>query len=189
MRACWILVPILLTGCATHRRAHRVPPEPARPIAAIPERPATRLVETRYEVRGYHDAADAFVRHEAHAIYRATRVPVRPDGAADVLATVPRRTFPPASFAPLPPDAEMSAELTTQKQITGELRAIHAAMSVTQKEAQLKFGELVNQTAETMELRRALEEERARVSQLEATLREESSESVPASTAVADMKW
>lgn len=189
MRGCWIMIPVLLTGCATHQRAHRPLPEEARPMAAIPARPETSLVETRYEIGGYYDAADPFVRHDPHAIYRATRVPVRPGGVIHELTTVPRESFPPASFAPLPASAEMGAELMMQKEITRELRAIHTAMNTTRKEAELKLGELVRQTAETLKLRQTLEEERARVRQLEVPPRDRNQEPEPTPPAVADLKW
>jgi hypothetical protein len=192
MRAYWILLPALLAGCATHQRSVRAPArEAGPPNQAIPERTATRLVETRYELREYHDASDPTVRHDSHAVYRATRVPIRPDGAQQTLATLPRASFAPASYSPLPQNTEMSAELATQKRITSELRTIQAAMSATQKDAQEKFGELVNQTAETIKLRRDLEEERARVKQLEARMRDRSNEAATtAGTPVAaDAKW
>lgn len=192
MRACLILLPVLLAGCAHKSKVARPAQPPSTPlVAAIPERPATRLVEARYELRDYHDANDPMVRHERHAIYRATRVPVRPDGSVETLATVPRTTFQPASYAPLPQNSEMNAELATQKQITSELRAIQTAMTATQQDAEKKYSELVNQTAETIRLRRELEAERARVKQLEASLRERSMEAaVPTSATVAsDMKW
>lgn len=193
MRVCLILVPalLLLTGCAHKAKSVRATAHAPAPVAAIPERPATRLVETRYELRGYHDATDPTVRHEQHAIYRATRVPVRAEGGTDALVTLPRTTFRPATHAPLPQNAEIGAELATQKQITAELRSIQAAMTATQKNAEEKFGELVNQTAETIKLRRELEAERARVKQLEASLREQREESATPTNATlaSDMKW
>jgi hypothetical protein len=192
MRAYWIFLPALLAGCATHSRLARAPVrELAPPVSAMAEPSATRLVETRYELREYHDAADRSVRHDAHAIYRATRVPVRPDGKPDALAIVPRAVYAPASYAPLPASTEMNAELATQKQITSDLRTIQAAMSATQKDAQAKFGELVNQTAETIKLRQELEAERTRVKQLEASLTERSNEQPPSTgtPVAADVKW
>lgn len=191
MRLHYILLPALLAGCATQHRTSRAPVRPETPVAAVPANPATRLVETRYEMRAYHDASDPTVRHDSHAVYRATRVPVRADGKVDALATVPRATFQPASYVPLPATAEAQAELVTQKQITSELRTIQTAMSATQKQAEQKFGELVSQTAETIRLRQQLEEERTRVKQLESSLRERNAEAAPtAMPAVAsDMKW
>lgn len=192
MRAYCLVLTALLAGCATQSRTTRGPARAdAQPVAVVPTNPATRLVETRYEMRAYHDASDPLVRHESHAVFRATRVPVRGDGKADALATVPRTTFQPASHAPLPNSAEVQAELVTQKQITSDLRNIQAAMTGTQKAAEQKFGELVNQTSETIKLRRELEEERARVKKLEASLRERGAESspTPAATVASDMKW
>lgn len=189
MRAIWIVLPAILAGCVSHPRATQRLPAPAT-VAAIPERPGTRLVETRYELRAYHDASDPTVRHEGHAVYRATRVPVRPNGAQEELATLPRVTFAPASLAPLPAQAELAAELAKQQEITAELRTIQSAMSATQRDAQEKFGELVQQTAETVRLRRDLEAERARVQRLEASLRERPAEPVPANAPLAaDTKW
>lgn len=192
MRAQWLLSAVLLSGCASQRHATRSrTPAETRPPAAVPANPNTRLVETRYEVRAYHDASDPTVRHEAHAVYRATRVPVRADSRADTLATVPRTTMQPPTHAPLPNSAEVQAELATQKQITSDLCNIQATMTTTQKAAEQKFGELVNQTAETIKLRRELEEERARVKRLEASLRERETAPVttPAATVATDMKW
>lgn len=192
MRAHWLLSAVLLSGCATQRHATRSRTQAETPPpAAVPANPATRLVETRYEMRAYHDASDPLVRHEAHAVYRATRVPVLADGRADTLATVPRTTMQPATHLPLPNSAEVQAELVTQKQITSDLRNIQATMTTTQKAAEQKFGELVNQTAETIKLRRELEEERARVKRLETSLRERETTPVttPAATVATDMKW
>lgn len=190
MRAIWIVLPLVLVGCVGQPRATHRPSTPNAAAVAIPERPGTRLVETRYEIGAYHDANDPTVRHERHAIYRATRVPLRPNGAKEELATVPRATFQPASYAPLPVHAELGAELATQKQITTELRSIQAAMSATQREAQEKFGELVNQTAETVRLRRELEAERARVQRLETSLRERPTAAAPTNAPLAaDVKW
>jgi hypothetical protein len=192
MRTLTILAAMLLAaGCASQRRASRAPSRPETPAAAAAINPATRVVETRYEMRAYKDVNDPAVRHEPHAVYRATQVPVRDGGNADALATVPRSTFQPASYAPLPQTTEMQAELKTQQQITSELRTIQTAMSATQKQAEQKFGELVNQTAETIRLRQQLEEERTRVKQLETSLRERGNDALPPSTAAlaTDMKW
>ena len=61
-------------------------------------------------------------------------------------------------YAPLPPNAELTAELEAQKTITAELRAIQARMAGIEKQAQAQYGALVNETAETVRLRRQLEE-------------------------------
>lgn len=188
MRSCFVLIPLLLSGCVSKPQAARTPPRPAEPLAAVPSRTATRLVETRYELREYHDASDPLVRHDAHAVYRATRVPLRPNGQAQELATVPRASFAPASFHPLSRNDELAAELATQRQITSELRAIQTAMSATQKDAEAKFSELVNQTAETVRLRRELEQERTRVKELQVDMRDQAERAQPSPSSPAT-KW
>jgi hypothetical protein len=122
------------------------------------------LVETRYEVRSYRDANDPNVRHDAHVVYRTTRVPAR----TAALETEPRDAFAPVSFAPLPSSAELSAELAAQKEITTTLRAIEGRMVAVEHQAQTQLGALVGQTAETIKLRQQLEAERARVREAEA---------------------
>ena len=168
MRSSWILIlATCVAGCATHRPV-ATSAQPAAPTPVVRAAPATRLVETRYDVRAYRDAEDPNVRHDAHAVYRTTRVPAQ----VAALDTTPRNAVAPISYAPLPPDAELSAELAAQRQITGELREIKSRMNAIQQQAQSQYGTLVNQTADTLKLRQQLEEERARVRELEAKLRE-----------------
>lgn len=154
------------SGCATQR--HSQTPQPA--TAAIPvvrEATPTRVAETRYEVRSYRDAADPSVRHAAHTVFRTTRVPAH----VEALETAPRTSFAPASHAPLPQSAELSAELEAQRLITAELREIKARMAAIETQAQGHYGSLVNQTAESLRLRQQLAAERSRVVELEAQLR------------------
>lgn len=181
-----IFVACAAGGCATQRRTQI----PATPVAANPivrEASPTRLVETRYDIRSYRDANDPGVRHEAHAIYRATRVPAR----AESLETTPRTAFAPASYTPLPQSAELSAELEAQRRITAELREIKARMAAIETQAQSQYGNLVNQTAESLKLRQQLLTERARVAELEAKLRENKpAPAAPSPTvAAAEPKW
>lgn len=190
MRATWILIfAMAVAGCATQRpgarSAAKAPSLAERPL--VNEVAPTRLVETRYELRSFRDADNPAVRHEAHAVYRTTRVPTRAgEIARDTLETVPRTEFAPASYAPLPRTAELAAEVATQKEITERLRAIQAAMAATEKQAQSQYGTLVSETAETIKLRRELEAERARVKELEASLRDRAADLPPvASSATA----
>lgn len=190
MRATWILIlAMAVAGCATQhsvmRSSVKGPALAEKPL--VNETAPTRVVETRYELRGYRDADNPTVRHEAHAVYRATRVPTRTgDVASDTLETVPRAEFAPASSAPLPRSAELAAEVATQKEITERLRAIQAAMAATEKQAQSQYGTLVNETAETIKLRRELEAERTRVKELETSLRDRAADLPPvASSATA----
>jgi hypothetical protein len=146
----------LLSGCATNNPvAMREPGEAPQPI--VREAAPTRVLETRYEVRGYQEADDPSIRHEAHAVYRRTRVPVH----VESLEIEPRQGFPRASYAPLPPSEELAAELAAQKQITAQLDAISAGMAAMESKAQGQFTTLVSQTAETLRLRRELEEARS----------------------------
>ncbi len=162
VRHLWILFPALcFAGCVAT-------PPAATPTANVPT-PAplvvtavetTKLVETRYEVGAYRDAANPSVRHEAHAVYRRTRVPLN---APDHLDTVPREAFAPASVVPLPASAELNAELAAQRQVTAELRAMQAALAETGEKMQAQYATLVRQSAETVQLRDHLEVERVRL--------------------------
>lgn len=177
-----------LVGCATQPKT-KTPTTPTAATPVVREAASTQIVETRYEVRSYRDASDAAVRHDAHAVYRATRVPTR----LDALETSPRTTFAPASHAPLPQSAELAAEVEAQRRITAELRDIKARMAAIETQAQTQFGSLVNQTAESLKLRQQLLEERARVRELEAKLRDNGGATpaapAPASVAVTEPKW
>lgn len=158
MRAVWFLLGLtVLAGCTTTPDATIVPAPVEKPVAnrASP----MHEVETRYEVRGYRDATDPSVRHEAHAVYRTTRVPAH----VEALEVEPRATFASVSYAPLPVSAELAAELGVQKQITSDVRAIEARMTEVERHAQTQYQTLVNQTANTIRLRQQLEKERARL--------------------------
>ena len=162
-----LIVATAVGGCATQNQNVRVTPsEPTTPL--LRESPSTKVVETRYEIRGYRDAESPGLRHDAHAIYRSTRVPAR----VDALETAPRIEFAPVSYAPLPANADLSAELSTQREITGELRAVQSRMLAIEQQAKQQYGTLVAQTAETVKLRQQLEAERARLQELETKLRE-----------------
>lgn len=151
-----LLMPLLVVGCATQRPVAVQAPPPVLVAAVAP----TKLVETRYDVRGYHEAANPAVRHEAHAVYRRTRVPL---AASEELATVPRTSYPPASIAPLPDSDELAAELATQRKITGDLRAMQVSMAEAEQRMQAQYAMLVRQSAEALKVREQLEAERARV--------------------------
>jgi hypothetical protein len=146
----FLLIPCLFAGCASQSRV--AVQAPAAPVvaAAVP----TKSVETRYEVRGYRDAANPQIRHEAHAVFRRTRVPQNMDSG---LETVPRTAFAPASASPLPASEELAAELATQKAITADLRTIRASMAETERQMQAQYGQLVRQSDEARKLREQLE--------------------------------
>jgi len=157
MKLLLLTFPLLaLVGCATHRPVAVVTPPPPAVPAAMP----TKVVETRYEIRGYREAANPSIRHEAHAIYRRTRVPLNADESGE---TVPRTAYAPGSYAPLPAATELNAELTNQKAITGELRMMKVAMAETQQRMEAQYAQLVRQSAEAAKLREQLEAERNRL--------------------------
>lgn len=176
-----LLVPLLVSGCATQRPLALQTPPPVMIAAVSP----TKLVETRYDVRGYREAASPSVRHEEHAVYRRTRVPI---SASDDLETVPRASYPPASGAPLPASEELAAELATQKKITTELRTMQTSMVETEQKMQAQYALLIRQSAEALKLREQLEKERNRVRTIP------SGESapvapVPAPSGSAEVRW
>lgn len=157
MRHAWILIVLLLVGgCVGQLPAAAHLPPPVVTAAASP----TKSVETRYEVRGYRDATNPAIRHEAHAVYRRTRVPI---AASEDLDTVPRTAYAPASYAPLPASAELAAELGLQKTITADLHAMQASIAETERRVQAQYATLVRQSAEALKLRDQLEAERKRV--------------------------
>jgi len=181
MRPIWILVtPLLAAGCAMPPTVVQGPP-PVMVAAVLP----TKLVETRYDVRSYCEAANPSLRHEAHAVYRRTRVPLM---ASDTLETVPRTSYPPASVTPLPTSEELSAELATQKKITAELRTTQASVAEIEQKMQAQYAQLVRQSAEALRLREQLESEHRRIQDMATT------ESAPASptatpTSNPSVKW
>ncbi len=148
-----LLLPLFAVGCATHRPVAVQSPPPVALAAVSP----TKAVETRYDVRSYQEAANPAIRHEAHAVYRRTRVP---DSASGDFETVPRSAFAPASVVPLPASEELTAELSTQKAITADIRAMQASMVATESRMQAQYAQLVRQSAEALKLREQLEAER-----------------------------
>jgi hypothetical protein len=153
-----LIVPLLAAGCATQRSATLATQAAKQPLAVAAASP-TKVVETRYEVRGYREPASPHVRHEAHAVYRSTRVPL---ASSDELTTVPREAYPTTSVTPLPASEELAAELATQKSITAEMRAIQTSMVETERRVQSQYASLVRESAEALKVREQLEAERAR---------------------------
>lgn len=179
---------LCLAGCATEQPMPIVKARAPAEKSVVHEAAPMHGVETRYDIRSYRDANDASVRHDAHAVYRTTRVATR----VEALETEPRGESAPVSYAPLPASTELSAELAAQKQITGELRAIKGRMLAMEQQAESQYGTLVNQTAETIKLRQQLEEARARVRDLESKLRDRAAgvaAANAATTAATESKW
>ena len=170
-----------LAGCATAQPpAVTTAPEPPQPI--VREAPPVHTVETGYYVRSYRDGDDPSLLHAAHVVYRETLVPAR----VASLEVSPRSVFPPVTYDPLPPNAELAAELAEQKEITAELRTIQATMETTEKQAEFQYSTLADQTAASIKLRRDLEADRTRLREMEEKLRAEQtreSEAPPAAPA------
>ncbi len=183
MRPLWIIsIPIVVAGCATHLPVVQTPAQPqGPPVAAVAP---TRLVETRYEVGGYRESPQ--LRHEAHAVYRQTRVPAP---AANSFETVPRTSAPALANSPLPESTELAAELSIQKTITAELRSMQAAMAETECQMQAQYAVLVRQSAEVMGLRQHLETERRRVLAIPAVEAPAQTPSAAGGTPALEVKW
>jgi hypothetical protein len=175
------LMPLLAVGCATQRPVAVQAPAPVVIAAVSP----TKIVETRYDVRGYREEASPSIRHEAHAVYRRTRVPVT---ASDDLETVPRDSYSPVSVAPLPASEELTAELATQRKITGDVRAMQASIAEIEQRMQAQYALLVRQSAEALKLRDQLAAERNRVRPVP-TAEPVSVSPVVASGGNAEVKW
>ena len=160
MRYTWIPFTLLfIVGCATQFPVGVQEPLPA-PHAVMAAADPTKLVETRYDVRSYREASSPALRHEAHAMYRRTRVPTT--AAGDDLMVAPRASYPPPSYAPLAANDEFVAELATQKRFRAELSAVQASMVETEQKMQAQYAILVRQSAEVTKVREGLEAERAR---------------------------
>jgi hypothetical protein len=167
MRKLFLLPLCLLGGCATHTQATKaLPAAPLGHAVARANLPSTvTFVETQYEIAGYRDPADSAVWHEPHAILRRTQVPGRAEPS--VAETGPLTAYLPASYAPLPPSAELAAVLEEQRQIASEMRAMKAKMFALQGQAQAQYGKLVAVTTDTDRLRQQLAGEEARLKQRE----------------------
>lgn len=160
MRYTWIpYLMTLLCGCATQDSVEVYIPMPSQTLVRAASEP-TKFVETRYELRSYREAANPAIRHEPHAVYRRTRVPVT---ISTDFAIGSRTNHPPASFAPLAESDELAAELGTQKKITADLHAMQIAMRDTEQRMQAQYATLVWQSAEVAKVRDGLEAERVRL--------------------------
>lgn len=159
MRSTFLILPLLVAGCASKTPVAEKASLSLQPIV-LATSPSSKLVETAYEVRSYREAADPMLRHEAHTVYRSTRVPI---AVHEDLASVPRTAFPPASIAPLPASEELTAELATQRKITADIRSMQTSVADTEQKMQAQYSLLVRQCAEVLKLREQLESERSRI--------------------------
>lgn len=161
MHTYWIvLLPLLATGCVAPQATRVSTPSPLAPPVGVAAVTPTTMVETRYEVRGYRESASPDLRHDPHAVFRRTRVPVH---AQDEHGTVPRVSAPALSDARLPASAELTAELATQRTVTAEIRALQLSMAEAERQMQAQYALLVRQSDEVMKVHEQLEAERQRV--------------------------
>lgn len=156
-----LLVCLAAAGCATQPRAAKVGPAPpaGTDVTGINLHPQMVTVETRYEIAGYYDPADPSIWHAAHAVCRQTEV-ARAQAEAKPPAEIGAlTTFVPSSYDPLPPSAQLAAELAGQKEITAELRALKSRMVTLQGQAEAQYAQLVADRQTTDELRQKLQGE------------------------------
>ena len=142
-----ILLPLIASGCVAPQSVS-IPTSPEPPQLAVTT--PLKTVEARYEVGGYFDRN---LRHEPHAVYRRTQIPVNQN-------SVSRNRAPAVSVVPLPPSEELAAELRTQREITANLRAVQARMAEIEQAAKTQYTALVKQMAEITELRAEVERSR-----------------------------
>jgi len=136
-----LILPALVACAATPKSepAQRQAPEP------IPAAPEFKVVESRYEVRAYREAGDSNIRHEAHAVFRRTIVPL---SAQDRQGVECRTSAPPASVAPLPASEELEAELKSQRAMTQDILVMRASIIETQKKIQAQYALMQQQASE-----------------------------------------
>lgn len=171
MRIFCILMMCGLTACATKAPRQSAPESGGSPPDVVAAHATDSVIVTRYELGSYRYPRSPSGR-ETMAVYRRTRVPPMVAAAHDGAATEPGREYVPASFAPLPPSAELAAELAAQKRITEELQGIRETIVAMEQQARSQYAALVRRTEETTKVRDQLEAHVARVRELEAQLRE-----------------
>jgi hypothetical protein len=152
MRSFCLLLLLLNAGCATHRKAAlQAPVRLDADRIALPAYFPTKVVETRYDIQTYRESTNPEIRHEAHAIYRRTRVSAK---VTDDVPTEPPTTYPAINYAPLPPSAELDAELAAQKSITADLRAMQRSTAETEQKIQAQYALILNQSDEIASARK-----------------------------------
>lgn len=67
------------------------------------------------------------------------------------------------SLSPLPINAELAAEIATQKKITDEIRALQSSLVEAESRMRDQYALLVRQSSEALKVRQQLEEDRERV--------------------------
>lgn len=190
MRSLYLIFPLLVAGCATQKTIAPKPIASTTPTSVADP----HVVVTRYELGSYRYPQET-PDPSGPAVFRNTRI----SGKTVPVGADARLLNAPASFDPLPPSAELSAELSAQRDITSKIRAAQEVIVGLEKQMRTQYGTLVTQTEETIRLRAKLETERANVQQLEAQLRTQPHTSAdspavaqtvaPNSSASQEVKW
>jgi len=184
-----IILLVGLAGCTSSRPTARVSSVLQARATLTNADSATVPQFTRYELGEYRYPAGS-AKNES-SILRATRVPA---GAV----SNPNSEKISETFDPLPPSAELAAEIHAQHDITERIRAIQSAIVETETKAKAQYAVLVSDTNEVAKLRQQLVFERARLHDAEIqertgttlpTQQQKISNAIPASTSTEDIKW
>jgi hypothetical protein len=188
MRPVIVLLIVGLAGCATSQRPVGVTgpsSAPAQSQSNLDRATVARV--TRYELGDYR-----YPRHgvaNENSVVRTTRMPANTRVRESEVNVSP-------SYDPLPPSAELTAELSAQREITRQIREMKSVIAAAEQNAKEQYGALVEHTAAVIKLRQQLEVERARLRELEFQLKEQRPTpaapviaSSPASTSTEGVKW
>jgi hypothetical protein len=190
MRPVIVFVLFGMAGCATapQSASNQVSHAPTQLKTTASRETSVQLA--RYELGSYRYPASDSGQNES-AVYRTTRVP------RHLAAPLTRENISP-TYDPLPPSAELAAELEAQRQITAQLRAMKDTMASAEKSAKEQYRVLVTHTDDVVKLRQQLEAERAHVRELEGQLEQQlqapaapvvAATPSPASTPTQGVKW
>ncbi len=189
---------LLLAGCTA---VTTTSPEARTPELAEAVVPATRTHDaqertvTRYELGAYRYPRET--GPSAVAVLRPTHVPAALARRSEWVGLL--QESPSAPYAPLDSSQELNAELNAQRAITAQLRALEAAMVSLERESRAQYQALLRQRDASGAVRQELEDERRRLQELQARLRERldreesnpaiAAASVPASTSKQGPEW
>ena len=174
---------LLLAGCTavtTPPQARTIELEESV-IAEATTRDAQERTVTRYELGAYRYPRET--GPSAAAVLRPTHVPAALARRSELTGLL--QESPSAPYAPLDSSEELNAELNAQRAITAQLRALEAAMVSLERESRAQYQALLRQRDASGAVRQELEEERRRLQELQARLRERLNEEESAPTIAA----
>ena len=172
---------LLLAGCTAVTTEPPLAHQSTPLSEAVAEASATEVqdrIVTRYEVGAYRYPREA--GSSVAAVVRQTHVPAALGGRPELAGLL--QESPSTAYAPLPASEELNAELNAQRAITAQLRALEVAMVSLERESRAQYQVLLRQRDASGALRQELEEERRRLQEVQARLRErlDQEESTPA---------